>query len=156
MIIYIYTGDTEATPKQILSKCRNNFNITIDPKKVEFIFLKRRNWVQAERYPCFTLLGQSLGSIILAFEAILKFQPDVYIDTMGYAFTFPVFKYIGGCKIGCYVHYPTISTDMLRRVSSRTYAHNNQNYVANNPFITLIKLTYYRIFSRVGLFIGNY
>lgn len=68
---------------------------------------------------------------------------------MGYAFTLPLFKYFGGCKVGCYVHYPTISTDMLKRVKSRTYAHNNRNIVAKNPFLTWIKLTYYRIFAWV-------
>jgi alpha-1,2-mannosyltransferase len=30
-----------------------------------------------------TLLGQSIGSMILGFEALLKFQPDIYLDTMG-------------------------------------------------------------------------
>lgn len=68
---------------------------------------------------------------------------------MGYAFTLPLFKYFGGCKVGCYVHYPTISTDMLKRVKSRTLAHNNRNIVAKNPFLTWIKLTYYRIFAWV-------
>lgn len=67
----------------MLSKCRNNFNIQIDEKRLEFVFLNQRKWVEAERYPVMTLLGQSLGSIVLGFEALLKFQPDVYIDTMG-------------------------------------------------------------------------
>lgn len=38
---------------------------------------------------------------------------------------------------------------MLKRVKSRTYAHNNRNIVAKNPFLTWIKLTYYRIFAWV-------
>lgn len=75
--------------------------------------------------------------------------PDIYIDTMGYAFTLPLFKHIGGCRVGCYVHYPTISTDMLRRVKSRVNAHNNRSIVAKNPFLTWLKLTYYRIFAKV-------
>ena len=29
---------------------------------------------------------------------------------MGYAFTFPIFALLGGCKVMAYVHYPTIST----------------------------------------------
>jgi hypothetical protein len=32
---------------------------------------------------------------------------------MGYAFTFPVFKILGNCRVACYVHYPTISTGAL-------------------------------------------
>jgi len=27
---------------------------------------------------------------------------------MGYAFTYALFKVLGGCSVGCYVHYPTI------------------------------------------------
>lgn len=81
--IYLYTGDTDVTPKQIISKCRNNFNIQVDPKRLEFVFLNKRKWVEAEKYPIFTLLGQSIGSIVLGFEALLKFQPDIYLDTMG-------------------------------------------------------------------------
>jgi hypothetical protein len=55
-----------------------------------------------------TLLGQSMGAIWLGFEALNTIVPDVYFDTMGYAFTFPLFKLLAGCKVGAYVHYPTI------------------------------------------------
>jgi len=41
------------------------------------------------------------------------------IDTMGYAFCLPLFKYLGGSKVSCYVHYPTISTDMLSVVQQQ-------------------------------------
>lgn len=152
--IVLYTGDNDATPKQILSKCRNNFNITVDPDRLEFIYLNQRKWVEAEKYPIFTLLGQSLGSMVLGFEALLKFQPDIFMDTMGYAFTYPIFKYIGGCRVSSYTHYPTISTDMLKRVANRTASFNNKSHVAKNPFFTWAKLSYYRLFAslygRVG------
>ncbi len=38
--------------------------------------------------------------------------PDVFFDTMGYAFTFPVVRYLSAARplLMCYVHYPTIST----------------------------------------------
>lgn len=81
--ICLYTGDNDVTPKQIISKCRNNFNINVDAERLEFVWLTQRKWVEAEKYPILTLLGQSLGSIILGFEALLKFQPDIFIDTMG-------------------------------------------------------------------------
>jgi alpha-1,2-mannosyltransferase len=90
----------------------------------------------------FTLLGQSLGSMVLGFEALLKFQPDIFMDTMGYAFTYPIFKYIGNARVSSYTHYPTISTDMLRRVANRTASYNNKSHVAKNPFFTWAKLSY--------------
>ena len=86
----------------------------------------RRSWVEAEKYPYFTMLGQSFGSLVLATEALLSFVPSIYVDTMGYAFTMPLFKYLGGSSVGCYVHYPTISTDMLERVGRRKAMYNNR------------------------------
>jgi alpha-1,2-mannosyltransferase len=63
------------------------------------------------------MLGQSVGSLILAYEAISSFVPDVFIDTMGYAFTLPFVSSVLEIPTAAYVHYPTISTDMLGRVS---------------------------------------
>lgn len=153
--VVLYTGDIDVTPAQILKKAKNNFNIVIDPKRVEFIFLNQRKWVEAKRYPYFTLLGQSIGSMILGLEALLKFPPNIFIDTMGYAFTYPIFKQFAKCKVISYTHYPTISTDMLRRVQSRVATHNNRNYVATNPFLTWLKLTYYKIFAKVYSHVGR-
>jgi alpha-1,2-mannosyltransferase len=62
------------------------------------------------------MIGQTLGSVVLAFEALLAFVPDMYIDSMGYAFSLPIFSVLGRSKVACYVHYPTISTDMLAKV----------------------------------------
>lgn len=42
------------------------------------------------------------------------------VDTMGYSFTYPLFRYLGGCRVACYVHYPTISSDMVDRVATNT------------------------------------
>lgn len=152
--IIIYTGDTDATPETILNKAKGIFNVAVDQDSIRFVYLRKRHWVEAKMYPYFTLLGQSLGSLILGLEALVKFPPDVYIDTMGYAFTLPLFRFLGHCKVGCYVHYPTISTDMLRRVRRREYAHNNQAYVVQNPFLTWAKLTYYKIFARIYSWVG--
>lgn len=148
--IIVYSGDLEATPRDILKKAQNRFNVKIQEKDVEFVYLRRRYWVVAERYPYFTMLGQSLGSVVLGLEAAFRYPPDVFIDTMGYAFTFPIFKYLVGASVGAYVHYPTISTDMLRRVRTRAKSHNNNKFVASNPFLTSIKLFYYQAFAWVS------
>ena len=68
----------------------------------------------ASRYPHFTLLGQSLGSLRVAYDAFSGFVPDVFIDTMGYSFVTALAKFLfPNMPTGAYVHYPTISTDML-------------------------------------------
>lgn len=147
----MYTGDVDATARDILKKAQNRFNVKVSESDVQFVFLRCRGWVVAERYPYFTMLGQSLGSMVLGMEAAIKYPPDVFIDTMGYAFTFPIFKYLASSSVAAYVHYPTISTDMLRRVRARTKAHNNNKFVASNPFLTSIKLFYYKGFAWVSV-----
>lgn len=141
----VYTGDIDASGPEILQKAVQRFNITIKP--VEFIFLHRRSLVEASSYPYFTLLGQSLGSMVLGWEAMMKFVPDVYIDTMGYAFTMPLFKLLAGVSTMSYVHYPTISTDMLQKVADRTQAHNNASFISQSAILSWGKLQYYKMFA---------
>ena len=62
------------------------------------------------------------------------------IDTMGYAFTFHVVSILTGVNIGAYVHYPTISTEMIRRVESRVALHNNSASVSSSTLLTHGKL----------------
>ena len=78
---------------------------------------------------------------------------DIYIDTMGYAFTYPLFKYIGGCSVGSYTHYPTISTDMLKHVYRRVISHSNRRAIARNPFLSAAKMIYYKVFAFVSILI---
>jgi len=66
------------------------------------------------------MVGQSLGSLILAYEAISYFVPDIFIDTMGYAFTLPFVSSVLEIPTAAYVHYPTISTDMLQALHGKS------------------------------------
>ena len=75
----------------------------------------------------------------------MKALPDVFVDTSGYAFTFPLFKMFGKCKVGCYVHYPTISTDMLSQVRSRTSTYNNRSRISNSWLLSYLKFLYYKV-----------
>ena len=70
---------------------------------------------------------------------------------MGYAFTYPLFKYIGGCLVGSYTHYPTISTDMLKYVYRRVVAYNNRRIIARNPLLSGGKFLYYKLFAYVSI-----
>uniref|UniRef100_A0A8D0BGL9 GDP-Man:Man(3)GlcNAc(2)-PP-Dol alpha-1,2-mannosyltransferase n=1 Tax=Salvator merianae TaxID=96440 RepID=A0A8D0BGL9_SALMN len=150
----IYTGDTDTTEENILEGAYRRFNIRLN-QRVKFEFLSRRYLVEASLYPHFTLLGQSLGSLFLGWEALLKCVPDVYIDSMGYAFTLPLFKYLGGCQTACYVHYPTISTDMLSVVRNQNAQFNNAAIITKNPFLTKLKVIYYYIFASMYGLVGS-
>jgi alpha-1,2-mannosyltransferase len=50
----------------------------------------------------------------MAWDALQLLVPDIFIDTMGYAFALGLAKLLfDGMPTCAYVHYPTISTDML-------------------------------------------
>ncbi|KAF8877139.1 mannosyltransferase [Gymnopilus junonius] len=146
IISIIYSGDTDATKDEILSKVKARFDISLDPRLVHFVYLQSRYLVEDSTWPRFTLVGQSIGSMYLAWEAMSKLVPDLYIDTMGYAFTFHVVSHLGHVPIGAYVHYPTISTDMLARVKSRQRWHTNTGAISSSEILSRAKLLYYRFF----------
>ena len=54
---------------------------------------------------------------------------QVFIDTTGWAFTYPLAR-LAGARVACYTHYPTVSTNMLQRVWSRKAMYNNNDQVA--------------------------
>nr|XP_023027193.1 GDP-Man:Man(3)GlcNAc(2)-PP-Dol alpha-1,2-mannosyltransferase [Leptinotarsa decemlineata] len=143
---YIYTGDVEVTSIEILEKVRKRLNVEVE-ENVKFVYLHRRKWVEGDQYPFFTLLGQALGSVYLGYEALVQLNPDIFIDTTGFTFTLPLFKFVGGAKTGCYIHYPTITNEMLKRVSNRHALYNNRGIIARSPVLTMGKLLYYHIFA---------
>ena len=144
--IAIYTGDSESG-SVILSKANERFGISLDSNRIFFVRLASRPLLEAKYYPVFTLLGQSLGSVVVAFDALIRFVPEVFVDTMGCSFTYPVARYVFGCYVAAYVHYPTISTDMLSLVQRREATYNNRGFISRSAFWTGIKLAYYRLFA---------
>ncbi|XP_020491120.2 GDP-Man:Man(3)GlcNAc(2)-PP-Dol alpha-1,2-mannosyltransferase-like [Labrus bergylta] len=150
----VYTGDQGVTGEQILEGARQRFNITL-PRPITFMFLRHRALVEAGSYPHFTLLGQSAGSMFLGWEALTAFVPDLYVDSMGYAFTLPIFRYLGGCKVASYVHYPTVSTDMLSVVRERNPRFNNADFISGNPVLSAVKVVYYCCFALLYGLVGS-
>ena len=59
------------------------------------------------------ILGVPPGHHITNYISYLWVQ--TFIDTSGWAFSFPLAR-LAGARVLAYVHYPTISTDMLSRV----------------------------------------
>jgi len=109
--------------------------------------------LEAKWYPVATMLGQCLGSILVGLECALRFIPDLYFDTTGAAFTYPVFAPF--CKVACYVHYPIISSDMLQRVREHRPAHNNNARIAQNVTISNLKVVYYKIIALLYSLVGS-
>jgi len=96
-----------------------------------------------------------LDTIKLAWYAINAYTPHIFIDSTGCAFTFIIAKLVAHCKIIAYVHYPTISTDMLSLVWERRPNFNNSSGISRSRTFTYIKLVYYVIFALAYGFIGS-
>ncbi|KAL1837413.1 hypothetical protein VTJ49DRAFT_3805 [Mycothermus thermophilus] len=153
----VYTGDHGVSKSAMLSRVSSRFNIHLHPPTVHFLYLSTRHWVLASTWPRFTLAGQSLGSVMMAWDAFSLLVPDVFVDTMGYAFALGLAKWLFGKALptAAYVHYPTISTDMLDSLDP-TSAVGNQGLNAGQGvgLRGQVKRRYWRLFaaaySRVG------
>lgn len=151
----IYAGfESNLKPTQILNKVQEQFGIALCGE-VEFVYLHRRQWVEPRCWPRLTILGQSFGSVVLGLEALLKFSPHVFVDTTGYAFVIPLFKWLGGCKTISYVHYPTVSQDMLEKVKMSESSYNNSTTISQSRWLTNLKLLYYRLYAKLYGFAGR-
>ena len=152
----ILTGDKGRTPRQILDKVKSRFGISVQENEVNFIFLRLRFLIEASTWPRFTLAGQVFGSIVLGIEAICHCCPHVFFDTMGYAFTYPLYKWLVGSKVLSYVHYPIVSTDMLSMVASGKATYNNTSGIGRSKVLTSLKIKYYRILAYFYGFVGRH
>ncbi|KAI9316814.1 hypothetical protein BX666DRAFT_199052 [Dichotomocladium elegans] len=77
-ICVVYTGDTLVSKEQMLFKAKKNFNIELNPRSLAIVYLHTRYLVEDSRYPRFTLILQSLASMIMGYEAISQFVPDLF------------------------------------------------------------------------------
>lgn len=149
--IYIYShhGIKPKDKLKILLKVRNLFKIDLVDDtdiidRLEFVPLVGSPLIEAKRYPYFTLLGQNIGSILLALEAACRVTPEIYIETIGFTFTLPIFKLLA-CKVITYVHYPTISSDMIENVRTTSHASfNNREIFIRYETFRKLKLIYYK------------
>ncbi|KAI6646320.1 Aspargine-linked glycosylation 11 protein [Oopsacas minuta] len=152
VVCVVYTCDN-INLKDLLDNISRAFYIDLLPN-IELVYLNGIRYIEPKTYPRFTILLQNLGSLLLAHEALHKFQPDIFVDTIGYAFTIPYFKVFGRAATCCYVHYPTVSTDMLEKVKSRKDSFNNDTKISTSVILTNLKILYYRTFGYIYGFAG--
>jgi len=146
--IVIYTTDEpkESYRKDLFEHVKSRFSITIPSSlPLGFVHINDTNLTSDTRR--FSMIAESIQTMKMAYHALCRLTPDIYIDTTGCAFTFLVASLLAGCKVGAYVHYPTISTDMLSLVWERRPTYNNDSKIATNTFISYIKLVYYLLFA---------
>ncbi|RHZ55207.1 alpha-1,2-mannosyltransferase ALG11 [Aspergillus thermomutatus] len=155
-ICAIYTGDHEVNKTAMLERVENRFNIQLHAPTVVLLYLTTRKYVLSSMYPYMTLLGQSLGSLVVAYDAFNLLVPDVFLDTMGYAFTLAFCKMLfPSVPTGAYVHYPTISTDMLQSLDDST-GLKGVNAGAGKGVKGQVKRKYWLAFARLYGWVGGH
>ena len=149
--VVIYSSKDESQKLAILADVKKRFDLDLLPHAALLTLVKLHSvqLLEARWYKVATMLFQSLGSVVVGVEALLRCPPDVYFDTMGVPFTYPVARWVGGSHVVSYVHYPIISSDMLQRVREQRPAHNNGTAVARSVTISAAKVLYYRWFALV-------
>ncbi|KAK2749659.1 asparagine-linked glycosylation protein [Myotisia sp. PD_48] len=154
-ICVVYTGDHDVDKATMLHNIKRRFNIQLYPPTVVLMYLRTRKYVVSSTYSRFTLIAQSLGSLILANEAFNLVVPDIFIDTMGYAFTLALSRYLfPTVPTGAYVHYPTISTDMLESLSDAS-GSKGLNAGAGKGWKGAAKLYYWHAFAKLYGWVGS-
>lgn len=136
IVIFAKLSSSEE-PSAVLERASVRFGVKglldfLHQGRVTFVRLRWAGLLEPEAYPRLTLVGQSLGAMVVAAEALWKFVPDIWLDTVGHAFTYPV-AWSCGCRVACYTHYPTVSTDMLERVWARRPAYISENAAGPEP-----------------------
>uniref|UniRef100_UPI0035900A2B GDP-Man:Man(3)GlcNAc(2)-PP-Dol alpha-1,2-mannosyltransferase n=1 Tax=Myxine glutinosa TaxID=7769 RepID=UPI0035900A2B len=142
--IVVYGGEAGVSSTEIAHR---RFGISIQ-LPVSIVHLCLRSLLSPTLYPRFTLLGQALGSLPVVAEAVFRRPPDIFVDSTGHAFGLPLAFALSGACTACYVHYPTVTTEMVEAVASGILAHNNAEVVAQSAVLTRLKLIYYRAFAQ--------
>ncbi|KAJ2356242.1 asparagine-linked glycosylation protein, partial [Coemansia sp. RSA 2618] len=154
IVCVIYSGDSTGR-STLVRNAQRKFGLRINEDTVCVVELKRRAWVE-HKYPRMTLLLQSVASVVLAAEAVHGLVPDVFIDTVGFAFTYPLVAMLSSrIPIVSYTHYPTISSDMQTLVSSRESGVSNDARIARSAALTRAKSAYYAVLAHAYALAGS-
>jgi alpha-1,2-mannosyltransferase len=152
ILVYCWQG---CQTTDVLPNVKKHFGIDLDERKVVFVKLKTWKFLESHRYRLLTLLMSSIGSMVTGWEAVMLYKPKVVVESVGFSFVYPIFWFFGA-KVISYVHYPTISSDMLRVVQQRTVSFNNSSVIAKSPFLSQLKLSYYKLFAELYGFMGRF
>jgi alpha-1,2-mannosyltransferase len=155
VVVYTIDSTKESYKEDLLQHVQTRFSIT-PSKSLPLTFVHLQEYAHfLDRRSRFSLLMESWGTMRLAYKALEKVTPHLFFDTTGCAFSFFVARILAGCQVAAYVHYPTISTDMLAMVWERRPSYNHNVNIAKSALVTYIKLIYYGIFAAMYGFCGS-
>ncbi|KAG7365563.1 glycosyltransferase [Nitzschia inconspicua] len=159
MEIVIYTIDPPSTKEyELRNDAEKRFDVHI-PNPIRLVSLEsHKGWLQSK--PFLSLVVESYGTMKLAQHALQEEpKPDVFCDTTGCAFTFATVRWMcPTTTIMAYVHYPTISTDMMLWEWKKHDDDDNNTSSSSSPSSllllllsrrvkTIVKLIYYWFFA---------
>jgi alpha-1,2-mannosyltransferase len=158
VMIYTVDPDSDTYENDVRQHVLDRFSLSLSARlSLSFVHLNdHAHLLRPAR--SFSLLVESLGAMQLAYIALRRSTstPDIFIDTTGCAFTYVPAVLLFGCQVLAYVHYPTISTDMLKLVwERRRTAYNHSEYIAKSAWNTYIKLVYYVLFAVLYGLVGS-
>ncbi|PVV01755.1 hypothetical protein BB560_003816 [Smittium megazygosporum] len=154
IISVLYTDYKDNESKELILS-EKKFSIEIDPNLLLIIRVKNVSYID-KRYSYLRLLLQSLASMLVCYQTLNLFIPDIYIDTVGFSFTYPLVKILYRINVVSYTHYPTISSDMYQVVASRESGINNGETIQKSFLLSILKKLYYRMFFVIYGFSGSY
>lgn len=149
LVLYsVWSGRTSREAvEEAKRRSRSHFGIDLADLEFEAVDISDvANLVDPLRYPHFTLVLQACGAVVLGFLAYLRKPTDIIIDTANLAFALVAPRVLNAHTI-TYVHYPTISADMLTTVARRETGVHNNEATARSPVRTAAKLIYYHAFA---------
>ena len=157
VVIYTIDEPTSNYTQSTIQNVQRQFGITLPSiLQVHFVHLHtHKHLLFTKPNTRFTMMVESWNTILLAYYALHQVTPHVYIDTTGVAFTFLIAKILCNCKVGAYVHYPTISTDMLHMIYDRRPSYNNNGYISTSAALSFVKLIYYCVFAVAYGLVGS-
>lgn len=152
----IYTVDSPNPDykERLLQDVRNRFSIDIEPASIHTVHLHEYRDLLLPARRC-SMLVESFNTMRLARQALQRHVPTIWVDTTGCAFAFLVARTFGVRTILAYVHYPTISTDMLRVVFERRPTSFQDGNQSSSILHAAIKCLYYTLFAVLYSLVGG-
>jgi len=122
-LIYTFTESNDQSVSSLLTAVHKTFglNFFADDIKDRVVLLQLPNkyrWIiDGRSFKFLTMTFQALGSVITFFFAMSQCAPDIFIDTLGLPFCYPIASCFLQIPVYAYVHYPWVSSDMLNKIS---------------------------------------
>lgn len=151
MHVLIYSLSKMAPERIIQEKVVERFGLSVgDTSNLHFVDLAPE---------CSTIMNQAsqlywqaIGYMRVCVHALSLMPCDIFVDTTGAAFAYPLVRLLFPCQIYSYTHYPTVSYDMLETVQSGRVQFNNQ--AGAGSVMQQVKLQYYKVLILLYRFCG--